>query len=348
MENQLSLLLHNISADLFRIDLALFRPIIRYPIPATVNIINLKKKHTIDILFIIRLFRLVASSKYDVIISKISGVNTYILLVCWLLRKKNCIVEIRNSGDRQLPAYRVMKLFARFFRFQFTLVTNSKKAAVEARNHLPATIAIFTITNGVDISRFKPRPVRKESFHIGYAGRIIPHKNIQLIISAIALFKEQYGNNNITLTLSGPTNDFQYLKEIKTLISNNNLNHSVFIKPVTDTIERFYNSIDLFILPSLFEGTPNVLLEAMASGCICLCSKGANSDSFLKDEFIFDEHSPHELCEKIHHIHTLSVEMRHRIETENREYICNNHSSIKMVEAHCSLWNKITSKNVTV
>ena len=52
----------------------------------------------------------------------------------------------------------------------------------------------------------------------------------------------------------------------------------------TDEIERFYRAADVFVLPSVREGLPNVLLEAMASGVACIATRLTNvTDSVIED-----------------------------------------------------------------
>jgi len=59
--------------------------------------------------------------------------------------------------------------------------------------------------------------------------------------------------------------------------------HIHFIES-TDEIERFYRAADVFVLPSVREGLPNVLLEAMASGVACIATRLTNvTDSVIED-----------------------------------------------------------------
>ena len=48
-------------------------------------------------------------------------------------------------------------------------------------------------------------------------------------------------------------------------------------------IERIYSAMDLFFLPSLFEGLPFVLIEAQCSGVNCLVSDTVTKEAFITD-----------------------------------------------------------------
>jgi len=52
----------------------------------------------------------------------------------------------------------------------------------------------------------------------------------------------------------------------------------------TNEIERFHRAADIFVLPSLREGMPNALLEAMASGAACIASRLPGvTDAIIED-----------------------------------------------------------------
>jgi len=53
----------------------------------------------------------------------------------------------------------------------------------------------------------------------------------------------------------------------------------------THEIERFHRGADVFVLPSLREGMPNALLEAMASGTACIATRlDGVTDAIVEDE----------------------------------------------------------------
>ena len=79
IERQLIEFLYAYDRNKFNITLALFRRKIEYELPADINPIILNKKGIIDVSFLFRLYKLL-SKNWDVINSKISGVNEYILL----------------------------------------------------------------------------------------------------------------------------------------------------------------------------------------------------------------------------------------------------------------------------
>lgn len=333
MERQLATFLHAYDRKKLQVTLALFNKDIHYQLPPDVTIIDLNKGRRPDILFSLRLTKLIIGSKHDVINIKISTISIYILIICGFLKKSNVVIEIRTSGDHLLPFYKNVSRLFKLFKLKWTLVFNSKNEFERAKSSLPP-IEIEFIANGIDTDKFlRQSSEYRKSFTIGYVGRILPLKNLETLIKAVALVKghEMALNKVVKLVITGNVDDTQYLGKLKDLIRSLKLGNTVAFQNSLEDIEHYYSQLDLFVLPSLYEGTPNVLLEAMSCECACLISKGANSDSFLEEDLIFDTVDFYQLAEKIKMMLQLNVSQINAIGKNNRQYIIDNYSIKKMV-----------------
>src|SRR5882757_4354732 len=113
MERQLVTLLQHIDPSEFRLELALFRDLpcpLRDEIPDHVKIIDLKKKSKFDVLFFYRLFSLIKSTDCQVINSKISGVNEFLMLICGWFGRDGLLLEIQSTRAYLTLYYRAMKV----------------------------------------------------------------------------------------------------------------------------------------------------------------------------------------------------------------------------------------------
>jgi N-acetylgalactosamine-N,N'-diacetylbacillosaminyl-diphospho-undecaprenol 4-alpha-N-acetylgalactosaminyltransferase len=330
MERQLSIFLQHFDRKKYDITLVLLRERIEYVIPSDVEIINLNKKGKIDLKFYWRLFKLLKLHKWDTIHSKISGLNEQIMFFCGILIKNNLITEVRSSGKRLYSNYRLMNKLYKLFQKQksWKIITNSIKAQNEIKSFLGQNILVNTIYNAIDTDKFKQIDIKKDDdkFFIGFVGRIEPVKNIEIVIEALSKLQHQ----NIYFEIYGNRENQDYYNKLNLLISRLKLQNKISFHNAVDDIESIYNKFDLFVLPSHHEGTPNVLLEAMACETICLVSQGANSDNYLEDEFVFETNNAESLSIQISNIYLMENSEKLKITKLNREYIID-HFSIKLL-----------------
>ena len=136
---------------------------------------------------------------------------------------------------------------------------------------------VTIINNAIDNDRFKfnnliREEVRNElhlsnKFVIGHIGRFMMQKNHNFLIEVFC--EIQNTNENSALLLIG---DGILRKEIANKIDKLNLNDKVLFVDTTSAPERFYQCMDCFVLPSLYEGLPVVGVEAQINGLNCYFS----------------------------------------------------------------------------
>lgn len=103
----------------------------------------------------------------------------------------------------------------------------------------------------------------------GFAGRIAYEKNLLFLIN---IFNEIIKiNNNAVLMIAG---EGKFMPEVKTKVIECGIEESVLLLGNCKNIQEIYQAMDVFILPSRFEGLGMALIEAQASGLPCLTSAG--------------------------------------------------------------------------
>ena len=109
---------------------------------------------------------------------------------------------------------------------------------------------------------------------IGHIGRFQYQKNHEFLID---IFKKYHSmNSNSKLILIGQGNDEN---RIKKLVRNSNLQDDVIFMGARKNINELLQMMDVFLLPSRFEGLPLVLIEAQAAGLPCVTSKNVVTEA---------------------------------------------------------------------
>ena len=129
----------------------------------------------------------------------------------------------------------------------------------------------FVAPSGIDKKLIRKRNWQeKEKIRVLTCGQFIKRKNIDKVIEACNQF------DNIELSVIGSGKQEKYLKK---------LSDKVFFMgqiPHNQVLEKMQNS-DIFVLPSVNETFGMVYLEAMASGCITVCTEGDGIDGIIED-----------------------------------------------------------------
>jgi glycosyltransferase involved in cell wall biosynthesis len=154
------------------------------------------------------------------------------------------------------------------------------------------------IPNGVDTQRFAPvEPAPHGRPRILYVGRLSPEKDPKAIVTATHF--AAVGAIDIMVG-SGPLRD-----ELEALARQ--LGVEIQLPGVVEQpkLPAVYVSADVFVLASITEGHPKVLLEAMACGLPCIASDCAGNRSLITDGetgLLFDRRRPEELAERLRQV----------------------------------------------
>jgi glycosyltransferase involved in cell wall biosynthesis len=122
-----------------------------------------------------------------------------------------------------------------------------------------AGVASFRIPNFTDFRRsFSPLDTSRRPFSCISAGRLHPHKGFDRLIEIARYLK----NENIKFTIIGSG---QEEEKIRRLITVYELQRSVTLLPASKSIHEFLEAADLFVMTSVTEAAPMIILEAFAN-----------------------------------------------------------------------------------
>lgn len=142
---------------------------------------------------------------------------------------------------------------------------------------------VLVVNNGVDYDRFKFNSLLRsegrkfldlnDEFVVGSVGRMVEQKNQLFLIDVFSLIHKKIPNSKFVLLGSGPLES-----ELRKKVHSVSLDNNVIFILNTDKPELFYNSFDVFLLPSLYEGLPVSAIEAQVNGLTCLVSNTISED----------------------------------------------------------------------
>jgi glycosyltransferase involved in cell wall biosynthesis len=121
--------------------------------------------------------------------------------------------------------------------------------------------------------------VASEDFLLGCVGRLTAQKGQSILLSALAILERRMPGK-AKLLLVGGGEDRPALER---LTQDLGIRSRVVFAGHRAEVAPFYGAMDLYVLPSLYEGCPYTLLEAMAAGLPCIATAVDGSSDIVED-----------------------------------------------------------------
>lgn len=197
---------------------------------------------------------------------------------------------------------------------------------------------VRVITNMIDTEKFHPaaNPVEREVPSVITTARIAPQKNLPVYMDAIKILKDR--GIKAHFDWYGRPEYEEYYKEVLECVYLNGIENMVTFHGSSKELPRLYRESTIFCLPSTYEGFPNVLCEAMASGLVCVASDVCDNPDILADpQRRFDPFSAKAIADALQRALSLEKSVRIKEGEINRRRIEELCSPTKFVERYESL-----------
>lgn len=257
----------------------------------------------------------------DVVISYSPGLSMVACIAKLLGGKFKLIVSDRNTTQKTTLREKI-----RFFLFRFAdwIVPNSYSQEKYIKNTFSRlNRKILTITNYIDTELFKPiqrSQNRDRQLTVLVVGRVMEQKNpIRLIEAIRLLFLE---NLNFKIKWVGNPADKELFNQCIALINEYSLSEVIKFYPPTSEINKEYQEADIFCLPSLYEGYPNVLCEALSCGLPVVCSSVCDNPILVSPEengVLFNPLSVESIAAALRKILKMMPDQRKKLSDNNRK-----------------------------
>lgn len=201
-------------------------------------------------------------------------------------KKANVPVRIAHSHNNEtvhdlkyLPKLIMQKLFTIY-------ATDFFACSQEAGEYLFDGKEFKVLKNAIKTTRFTDenmdrKSIREElgiedNYVIGNVGRLHPQKNQMFLIDLFYQIHKLNLKTKLLIVGEGPLRN-----DIFNKIHQLGLENDVILKNNTPYIEKMYKVMDVFVLPSLFEGLGIVAIEAQASGLPVIISSTVSKDAIV-------------------------------------------------------------------
>lgn len=247
------------------------------------------------IAFMYGIYKVIRNHHYRIVHSNMNTLSAFPLFAAWLAGVPVRILHNHSTSSpgetkRNIMKY-ILRPFARFFANHY-LACSQLAAVWMYGKDLADSGKVTVINNAIDLSKYAFHPEKRKTlrkalglgdeFVIGHVGRFVFPKNHVFLLDAFAAALKKKPHMVLLLIGDGPLRPKMEEKAQQLGIGA----QMIFLGLRSD-VQDLYNAMDLFVLPSHYEGLPVVGVEAQANGLSCLFSTAVTRETKLTKNAVF-------------------------------------------------------------
>ncbi len=242
------------------------------------------------------LYRAFQERKYKIVHAHLSTMSVFALFAAW---RAGVLVRICHNHTTAYWGEGIKTLLKYILRPWNKLFATDYFACGEAAgrwmygNRCFDQGKVTVMPNAIDTQKFAFDPearkqlrdelkIPQDSFVIGYVGRFMYQKNHSFLIDIfVEILKKRPG---AVLLLIG---EGELMESIQAKVKAKKISDNVAFTGARNDVNRLYSAMDVFCLPSFYEGMPVVAWEAQANGLPCILSDRITQEAGQKNNCPF-------------------------------------------------------------
>lgn len=233
------------------------------------------------------IYKILKNGKYDVLhVHGNSAMMIFDTLPAVFAGTKVRIVHSHNTTCTHMKAHKLLKpFFSKCY-------THAFACGEDAGKWLFGNKKFEVLNNGINLENYAfNAQVRKDYRQklnvtnekvIGHVGNFIEQKNHPFLLESFARLLEKEPSSVLVLFGDGDN-----LNEVQNKIAELKIEENVRFMGKSNEIAQYMQAMDVFVLPSLYEGLPVVLVEAQSAGLPCIVADTVAREANLSEEMTY-------------------------------------------------------------
>lgn len=225
---------------------------------------------------------------FDIIYSNVANQSMFIFHLAKKYGIKKRIIHSHSTSSADIFTHKIRNNILN--RIMLRYVTNCFACSIAAGKALYGKREFVVINNAIDYSKFvfnseyrhlvrKSHSIKNEDIVVGFVGRFVPQKNLKFFVD---LANNTSHNIKFLMIGNGPMK-----KDLLYEVASLGLDERFIFVEECNCVEKYYSAMDIFALPSFFEGLPVSGIEAQISGLTCIFSKTITDEAKIIDKTYF-------------------------------------------------------------